>query len=438
MKRERGRKASETGLKLIIDRLEPIIGIKYKSRGFIDRVVVYFNDKLPEDITIYQSTVSKLFLRTNIERATFEAICKLLGENSDEISNPGVVLPRPPSFFVGRDDDLDKLAELVLISKVRLIYLKGIPGIGKKSLVSHLIEKKLRNESTIWVDFNYNKPKENLLADLIYQLSLISSKKVNKGNRSDEAILWEYLKFKRYVIILSHDRLGNFQESPHDLEYEEFMYSLCSPLKEKEHQSSIILITDRKVGSVFTRSGNINLCSVQTIEELKTPDSKKLLESKFNWSNYNNEVIDRHRDEVIELLASRIGHPLLLNSTADYILRYHHQEDDILNILSKQIQQMFLSDNLDKIIAQNLKTLSKECRIILRLFVDDEQLSLASIQSSCDDKGMPSSVYQRAFKEIDNLSLLSNEKEKNSREDAYVLGSTVKPLIFRYLESNPD
>jgi NB-ARC domain len=437
-RKERGRKASEIGFALVIKKLESVVGIKEKDYGFTQRVTDYLVLQLPE-IKISQKTVSCLRNRTNIDKLKFEAICRLLDEDPDEISNPGVTIPRPPNLFIGRDDDLNKLEELVLIRKVRLIYLKGIPGIGKKSLVSQLIEKKLRNELTVWVNFSYNEPKKTLLADLVYKLSLVSQKEVNKGNRSDEAILWEYLKFKRYVIILNHDRLGNSQESPHDLDYEEFMDSLCSSRKEKEHQSSIILITDRKIGSVFTRAGNINLCSVQTMEELKIPDGEKLLKSKFSWDNHSNEFICEYRDEIIKLLASKIGHPLLLTSTADYILRYYSpKEDNFLDVLSKEIQEVFLPDNLHKIIHQNLKTLSEECRIILRLFEDDDRMSLASIQSSCYEKGLSIFGFQRAFKDIQNLSLLCNYKEKNSQEDVYGLGETVKPLISKYLESHPD
>jgi NB-ARC domain len=437
--RKRGRKASEKGLELIIGKLELRVEKKYDDYGFNTRVLDYLCEQI-EDITISQTTVSNLFSRTNIDRPKFEAICRLLDEDPDEISNPGSTIPRPPSNFVGRDDDLDKLTELVLTKKVRLIYLKGISGIGKKSLVSQLIEKKLRNELTVWVNFSYNEPHNTLIADLVRELSLVSQKKVNKGNRSDEAILWEYLKTKRYVIILNHNILGDSQESPYDLKYEEFLLSLCSPNKIRDHKSSIILITDRRIGNVFTRIDNLNLCQVQTLKELKAPDSRELLKSKFNWDNYNNKVINRHRNEVIDLLASKIGHPMLLISTADCILRsYYPEQDDIISILSKDIQEVFVLNNLSKIINRNLETLSKDCRIILRLFVNDEQISLATIQTYCCNKGISIFGVQRAFKEIENLSfLLCKERGKNSLEDIYVLGKTVETLIFRYLESNPD
>ena len=180
-------------------------------------------------------------------------------------------LPYPFENFVGREEDLKQIVELLdfhndpaISSDTRIVSLIGSPGFGKSSLAIHVGHEMVKRGVNVYYidvsDFPDGQSVKQILAEKVIESSHVFSKSVN----FKRLLRWAHERYQKCFLILD-----NSDKVLHD-QREEFQLAL-QQLVESSRQVKI-LVTSRREMVVDPYS------KTYVIRELTSESSQQLLE----------------------------------------------------------------------------------------------------------------------------------------------------------------
>ncbi|WP_414552989.1 NB-ARC domain-containing protein [Anabaena sp. CCY 0017] len=151
--------------------------------------------------------------------------------------------------FYGRIKELSTLSQWVENPKTRLISVLGILGIGKSTLVRHLIDTQEilldHFDAIIWKNIKLNSSLNSLLIEILIELN-VNEEDINTNNLL--SLLIKIFNQKRCLIILDNieeifaSQQYSGQYKPEHQDYKAFLQMITGI----EHQSCVILISQEK------------------------------------------------------------------------------------------------------------------------------------------------------------------------------------------------
>ncbi|MEA5557859.1 NB-ARC domain-containing protein [Nodularia spumigena] len=150
--------------------------------------------------------------------------------------------------FYGRTKELSILSQWVENPRTSLISVLGILGIGKSTLVRHLIDtQKIPFDAIIWKNIKLNNCLNSILAEILIELN-VNNQDINNNNNKLLSSFLELFNQKRCLIILDNieeifvSQQYSGQYKPEHQDYKAFLQMITSI----EHQSCVILISQEK------------------------------------------------------------------------------------------------------------------------------------------------------------------------------------------------
>lgn len=215
-------------------------------------------------------------------------------ESSDScIETLGAALPNVEGF-VGREDELDYLHKLV--SKFSLTLLTGIEGIGKKSLLSQMIQSKgsdMPMRRVLWKPLYHAPDAERLEKELLNTI----------GESKDEASLIEKLNAESLLLVIeSLDSVLTQRQGSYRLDAQ---YVVLFQRVIAETQSKIVIISSypvEQIDDLILRGKAISY----TLRGLSAAEARAILGER--WSN--------ETEDICEAVG---GNPLLLKKLAGVV-----------------------------------------------------------------------------------------------------------------------
>lgn len=271
--------------------------------------------------------------------------------------------------FYGRSTELTTLQTLILEHRCRLITLSGISGIGKSTIIRHLIpEIESDFDCIIWRTLRTSPPLDVTLADLISILS--NSTEINPPNNINVQLsfLLEKLRDRRCLIILDDlqhilsrgELVGHYRSG-----YENYG-TLLKILAELPHRSCLIVNSWEPPLDIFSFTEDD---SPVCLFELRGLSEEEVRES-FKQQDLLNE------EKWQKLISFYQGNPHFLKIV----------EKTIKNLFAGSVSQylsyqpIFLCDELTLILDQHYQRLSELERKTLSQFCNQpESISISQL-----------------------------------------------------------
>jgi len=186
-----------------------------------------------------------------------DALLPLLSDDNKQISYIKKVerfidwgRSRDVDEFYGRKNEIKTIIDYLLYNKKRLIFIDGIGGQGKTSLVLHVCKNNIDIEtnfdSIIWRTLENSPSFESILNDI---LSVVSKHKfTNYENSINEKLikLREYISQNRCLVILdNYETIVSFKDKSNTYRDEYIDYSSLIDMFSNINHNSTLLITSR-------------------------------------------------------------------------------------------------------------------------------------------------------------------------------------------------
>jgi len=256
----------------------------------------------------------------------------------EAISTVGARLPEISNFY-GRANELRDLKKLV--ESHTCVLLIGVQGIGKKSLVSKLIQTQgLPFSKVLWKPLHHRPDVERLEAELLELLD----------TADDSRALIPYLRKNKHLLIL--DGLDSILEQKDNLRAVDSRYiSLIRRIVE-ETPSQIICISEEPIEDfdvLILRGDAISY----TLRGLKASDAEQMFDSSFGV-------------DVEEVVESVGGNPLLLKQIAAWSKESVQIDSGLVNratvqrgVVKSWHEQVLASDYLSELDRQLLDAIAQ-------------------------------------------------------------------------------
>jgi len=253
--------------------------------------------------------------------------------------------------FIGREDKINEIKELLLNDKVFVLSIDGIGGVGKSSLALEVVHSLLKDklfDAIVWVSakrdiltYDGIKPFESSLhnlEDLFDEILKIFNEHdfIKHGNiETKEGKVLELLKENHCLLVV--DNL----ETIDDDRIKNFLIDIRFPKESK------VLITSRK------RLGQVE--RVVYLDKFSLTETDKYIRSQLNFKSYNgicsNELIeDIHSKTGGVPLAIKVVIPWIIEGKVkDKLTTDIDKETDILNFCFEKVFNDFLSEDDKKL-----------------------------------------------------------------------------------------
>ena len=324
-------KLSESGLEIVKDKIKEIGWNRYSDRVPIEASKLLEPEKEWKEGGPYAYGCSKptwenFLARKPIKERAFEAFCKVLGIDPDEVVNdPQTDSVQAPALqlkaFHGRKKELAELIQWAVRDRCRLISIVGFAGIGKTKLslkLTRQVEEEF--EYIIWRKLYATLPLESLLKELIKFVS--DSRETELATTTTEALteqLLGYLKERRCLLILDNiesiehgDCAGGYQE-----EYETFFDCIGT----REHLSCLLLTSRVKFSSLEKMEGTLSLVRSLELGGLDIEAGRKIFQDIAR--NLDSEFQEATEEDWQHLISFYKGNPLALQFVAIHILKIY-------------------------------------------------------------------------------------------------------------------
>ncbi len=303
---------------------ETIVSRKLKAMeraGLVESRWVRLKDK---NVKIYYPKITEYTISVSPQGVQI----RFEGEDIDIQSSP--IKPDDSSFFIGREEELDFLRD----ESKRFIYVVGLPGIGKTSLVSRYASSSGYN--AVWVDILETTTLHGIVKTITSQVSeefrkeLLNALKNNHGNHNILVRAVSDLVSKhKFLLIIDNYHLNT----------DPAVEVLVKELSMMDNLKGKVIIISRSKPKFYLLSRKILY-----VKQLKREESIKLLKHY----GVNMDLADK----IYSIIG---GHPLLLI----IIAQEYRRKPDIIDRLR--------SEKRNYIIYEILKDLSYDDRHILNL-----------------------------------------------------------------------
>ena len=248
--------------------------------------------------------------------------------------------------FYGRVNELSKLKQWIINDRARAVILLGIAGIGKTTLAVKIVEAvKDEFEYIIWRSLKNTPYIEDVLNDYIKFLSdqkqIILSKDVN----SQVALLIEYLRRHRCLLVLDNvesvlsegSLSGEFREG-----YEGYS-RLIHQLGLVQHQSCLLLTSREKPKEIALLEGNMSPIRSLLLPGLGQLEGQKILKNKdlFGSERTYEELLNLYSGNPLSLkVVSAVIREVFKGDIAEFLKNEEGAFGDIYVILDQQFQRL--------------------------------------------------------------------------------------------------
>jgi AAA ATPase domain len=382
--------------------------------------LTYYSDKTYEALAELTEPISasvwKRFLqKVNIERKSFQTICKWLDLDETEIIDG---ISSSEINFYGRDKDLKQLEEWVKDPNCHLIILYGLRGIGKSALVAQL-EKQVKNffrQRIKHQEFSYGDPIDSTLINLLQQLDPQNSCD-NLTNQQLKDRFWKHLQQRHLIILKQSD---DDRKDKHE-EYNQLLREILKT-NDKPHQSCILLITSFEKPTEVTGVSERGAAKSLRLEGVGDETGVKIIENKYPRIVNDNDV-----KFVRELVKKFDGNPLTLKLVASHL--NEHYDCNVARFLSPGCSDSYLPDLMKNNIENQLKNLSTEAWKILKILVNDSPMSKTQLHEAFL-KEIPSDTdFNRAISLLNRRSILSSNDNNRDGGGILSLHEKIKQVV---------
>lgn len=222
-------------------------------------------------------------------------------------------------FFVGREDELLLLRELVLERKERIVGLVGIGGVGKTLLASEFVRRNIQAfDQVVWLSLVYRTSFDTFLADLLTRLATHYERSTSRD--PGEALI-QHLAARRCLIVIdnlepiltkSGRDVGSFLEQFGD--YREFFKQLA----QRSHRSTL-LFTSRLNPRILGRHGPNTGIPIVELQGVDDDSGLAIIEESAKWLHRDAVAMTRFPDELKSIVRRYGGTPLFLETVGGAI-----------------------------------------------------------------------------------------------------------------------
>ncbi|KYC40890.1 hypothetical protein WA1_25050 [Scytonema hofmannii PCC 7110] len=415
-KRKRGLILTPQGLqKLQAAKLASEVNENYGNR--------YTLEDLAERIGINTATISKVLSREDaVDKKTLEYFFQAFNvgldkdcyTHSDQCQRQDWGEAICLSVFYGRIEELNKLEQLILEDRCKLVALLGMGGIGKSALSVKLAEQiKYSFEYIIWRSLREAPPIKAILANLIQFLSkeqeTEASLPESVGDRVSRLI--DCLRASRCLLVLdnmesilrSGSRAGLYREG-----YEEYG-DLLRRVGEANHQSCLVLTSREKPKEVASLEGEAFPVRSFLLGGLKSVDGQEILKLKGIAASESEigTLIDRYAGNA---LALKVVATTIQDVFCGNVTKFLQQETTVFGDICDLLDQQF----------ERLSCLEKD--IMYWLAINREQVSLLELQEDIVSPVPPQKLLE-ALESLVRRSLV----EKSAAL------FTLQPVVMEYV-----
>ncbi len=360
-----------------------------RVRNIASELWQLLSEELGEDIE--KANFCSVFKRLQITSSQNQHICHITGSNHSFNYNPQILYNSNPdnqdnntntkskSFshdltfapqilkFCNRETELKTLNNYIFNQKIKLISVLGLSGIGKTYLVKRFVDLNLDQfEVIIWKNLKLTNDLSQILTEILTKNLNDQDSQIYSDHQIDQFLT--LLKTKRCLIIFDHleelfikEKLaGQFQEKFKNYQ------DLFNLIKEIDHQSHFILISDEKSKSMISLNQELSTVKVLELEGL---NSREIL-NDFNLQD---------QESWLKLIQLYQGNFNYLKDIASLI-------NDVFGGKVKDflaLNQLILTEDMKTHLSQILRRLSPiEKEIILKLSQNDEAISTEELRQN--------------------------------------------------------
>lgn len=292
--------------------------------------------------------------------------------------------------FYGREAELSLLREWIVVDRHKVVFILGLGGVGKTSLVLTLAGQVQRSfEKVIWKALRHMPPVMELIQDLIEFLSNGKQELTAPNLHQGIAQLIQVLRMYRCLIVLDEfeallqTNAGNLrpQVGLYQPGYEGYG-ELLKRLSDDRHLSCVVITSREKpqglMGAPFTisrnahkksmdRSGPVKVTGFLELDGLSGPDAQTLLQAVG---------VTGSETELNALGDCYSGNPFALRTIADIIKQFFG--GNVAEFLRQNT--IVLSDPLSGVLQQQFDRLSElERDIVYWLAIAESPVSLVQL-----------------------------------------------------------
>lgn len=298
--------------------------------------------------------------------------------------------PDVPTFFVGRNKELEILEEWIIKARCRLVALFGLGGIGKTGLSLKLtqagigktdLSRKLSDivkkhfEGVIWRSLLNAPPPTEILTDLLKFVS--NQPEINLPATPNEQItqLLKYLQQHRYLLILDNfETVLQSGEKPAGqcLPGYEAYEQLLQRIGNTPHDSCLLLTSRERPSEIVNLARNDGPVRFRNLSGLEFSDGKQIFEDIGQFSS----DADNDWKELIE--KRYCGNPLALELVAKHIEEVFSSN---ISAFLKTKEQVILVDDLKVLLDWHFERLSElQKEVMFWLAINREPISLGKLR----------------------------------------------------------
>jgi WD40 repeat protein/transcriptional regulator with XRE-family HTH domain len=272
----------------------------------------------------------------------------------------------------GRDEEIGKISQWVLIDKCSIIALLGIGGIGKTSLAAHFAERAKNDfDYVFWRSLQNAPPLRAILRSCIHFFSQQQQIDLPESLNEQILLLLTYLRDHRCLIIL--DNMESLLEKEkhagtYRAEYKEYG-TLLQCVGQAKHQSCLLLTSREKMREIARLEGQEAPVHSLQLSGLEISPGRELLQNVHIFGD------DEAWKALIHLYA---GNPLYLKLASEPIREVFG--GDIAKFLQKG--KSILGDIRDPLDLQFSRLSDLEKSIMYWLAVEREAVSLDELQDN--------------------------------------------------------
>ena len=315
------------------------------------------------------------------------------------------------SVFYGRNEELEKLGQLVIEDKCRVVTLLGIGGMGKSALAVKLA-RELQDDFqfVIWRSLRPGKSLSDLLGSIISFFA--------PGYRSQPKIsqVIEYLRRYRCLLVLdgleailqSGQLVGCYREDYKD--YAEFLRQLG----ESSHQSCVLIAALEAPREVTHGSGATSPVRLFKLKGLNNSIATKILEDQLEQDSKNSWQ---------DLINLYLGNPAALKIVAQIVAELFNG-----NVAEFLQQETLMFEDISRLIAPSFERISDlEKELLYWLATEQEAVSFSTIGST-----IPLTISQgellEALKSLEARSLIETTTAEG--KSLFTLQSLLKEYVI--------
>ncbi|HEY9656459.1 MAG TPA: NB-ARC domain-containing protein [Crinalium sp.] len=326
------------------------------------------------------------------------------------------------SQFCGRQAQLDKLEQWVMLDRCRLIAIVGMGGIGKTMLVTQLTQQLADTnqfEVVVWRSLRQAPPLRELLTELIQAIAPDQLLPLRLDVMMRQ--LLEQLRSHRCLLILDNveailsgsELVGTYRSG-----YEDYGW-LFEQLGQGRHQSSVLLTSREVPAEIAIQEAPTAPARLLRLEPLSIEEGETILAAK-------GLTFQPQQSLVRQLIERYQGNPLALEIVAMPLKDLFNS-----NIAAFLAEDTLLFKDIRSLLDQQFNRLTLlERQVMYWLAINREAVTAAHLQADLLPAVSPSELRD-ALVSLDRRSLIETIKPSSTKLD--VVRYMQQPMVLEYV-----